>query len=93
MNARIGAEVPALSGIAWGLLGAGVVFTLIAVLLLVAGIRRPASYTSSYVAPAAYPGGPPPPWTPPLPPDRTTAADAQPGGTTAGQAPKEPRAG
>jgi len=94
VDARIGAEVPALGGIAWGVLGAGVVFTLIAVLLLVSGIRRPARYSAPpYAAPVAYPAGPPPAWTPPVPHDRSTAADAQPGGTTAGQVPRGPETG
>jgi hypothetical protein len=42
VQARIGAEFPALGGIAWGVLVVGVVITAVAVVLLVVGIRRPA---------------------------------------------------
>jgi hypothetical protein len=94
VDARIGATVPALAGVAWGVLGVGVVVTVVAVLLLVLAIRRPARYSApSYAAPSTYPGGAPPAWTPPAPQDRTTAADAQPGGTTAGQVPRGPETG
>lgn len=70
IDARIGATVPALGGLAWGLLGVGVVLLLISVLVIVLAVRRP---------PVVYAGPPQAPWTPPAPVDRTTAADAQPG--------------
>ena len=41
VDARIGATVPALGGLAWGLLGAGLFCLLIGVVLLVLAIRRP----------------------------------------------------
>jgi hypothetical protein len=70
VQARIGAEVPALGGIGWGALIAGLVVTLAAVLLLVLGIRR----RSDYWAPVTWTGAPVPSprrpttqelWTPP----------------------------
>jgi hypothetical protein len=81
IDARIGATVPALGGLAWGLIGVGVVLLLISVLLLVLAFRRP-----RVVA------GPPAsaPWSPPVPVDRTTAADAQPDPTRSGVAPPPP---
>jgi hypothetical protein len=80
IDARVGATVPALGGLAWALLGIGALCTVVAVLLLVVAVRRPARYTAGpYAGPATYPAGSPPPWTPPAPHDRTTAADAQPG--------------
>ena len=109
VDARIGATLPALSGLAWGVLITGIVLTLIAVLLIALAIRRPAArtgvpygYQPAPVAdgpqqPWAPPAGrapvvPPPsgrppvppsstsrqPWTPPVPVDRGTAADATP---------------
>jgi hypothetical protein len=41
VEGRVGAEFPALAGIAWGVLIAGAVLTAVAVLLLVIGIRSP----------------------------------------------------
>jgi hypothetical protein len=80
IDARVGATVPALGGLAWALLGIGALCTLLAVVLLVVAVRRPARYTARpYTGPVTYPAGSPPPWTPPAPHDRTTAADAQPG--------------
>lgn len=81
VDARIGATLPALTGLAWGLLGGGLVLLLLAVLLLVLGLRRPAA------GPPRYVGAPPragagPYWSPPAPVDRSTAADAQQGRTT-----------
>jgi hypothetical protein len=69
MDARIGATFPALSGLAWGLLGAGLLLTAVAILLLVIATRSRAGRHTA----------PPPvsPWKPPVPVDRTTAADAQ----------------
>jgi hypothetical protein len=92
VDARLGATVPALDGLAWGLLGAGAFCTIVAVVLLVMAARRPARYTGPPSAfPAAYPpAAPPPGWTPPTPADRTTAADARPGSATTGPPPRRP---
>ena len=89
VDARIGATVPALDGIAWGLLIAGLVCAAIAVVLLILGIRRPADRRGPaqpvpWQVPAgpqptgAAPAGQFPPWVPPTQADRTTASDAQP---------------
>jgi hypothetical protein len=90
VDARIGATVPALGGLAWGLLGAGAFITLIGIVLLVVAIRRPARRVPPYVAPTPAPTGPPPYWTPPVPSDRTTAADARPDPTRSGRPPTPP---
>lgn len=87
VDARIGATLPALTGLAWGLLGGGLFLLLVAVLLLVVGLRRP---TPRYVGPPPPAGGSPY-WTPPPPVDRSTAADAQ--GRTTGTAPRGPHTG
>jgi hypothetical protein len=82
MDARIGATFPALGGLAWGMLGVGVLLLLVSILLLALAVRdRPARYT-----------GPPPttPWAPPSPVDRTTAADAQPRTARSGSPPQPP---
>ena len=69
VQASVGATVPALGGIAWGVLIGGVVCTAIAVLLLVLAARRPAAYRGGPPAPGAYvqPSAPPPNWAPPAP--------------------------
>ena len=70
VDARIGATVPALDGLAWGLLVSGIVCALIAVLLLVLALRRPYDRRGP-VQPAVWPApaGPqpagPPPWAAP----------------------------
>ena len=69
IDARIGATVPALDGLAWGLFGGGLLLLIIGVLLLAFSIRR---------RPVVVVAPPAAPWTPPAPVDRTTAADAQP---------------
>ena len=80
IDARIGATVPALGGLAWGVLGTGVFLLLIGALLLVLAVRRP---RVDVVGPPARPySGPPPAWTPPAPVDRGTAADARPDTTS-----------
>jgi hypothetical protein len=89
IDARIGATVPALGGLAWGLLGAGAFLTLVGIVLLVVAIRRPAGrvappYGGAPVPPSAVQ---PPYWTPPVPADRTTAADARPDQTRSGTPP------
>ena len=98
VDARIGATVPALDGIGWGLLLAGLVCAAIAVVLLILGIRRPADRRGPaqpvpWQVPAGpqptgpSPAGPLPPWVPPAQSDRTTASDAQP---SAERTPKQP---
>jgi hypothetical protein len=62
VQARVGATVPALSGLAWGLLAGGLVLVLAGVLLVVLAARRRA------VAPAGYGMPPAPQQTYGLPP-------------------------
>jgi hypothetical protein len=86
VKASIGATIPALTGLAWGVLIGGLVLTVIAVLIIVLAVRRrpavpsgPAygyPYAPTSTGPA--PAGAPQPWIPPSPVDRTTAADATP---------------
>lgn len=81
VDARLGATVPALGGLAWGLLGVGLVMLLLGVLAIVLAVhrRRPPAvpYGAGPYGPGVQmPAGPPPSWTPPAPVDRTTAADA-----------------
>jgi hypothetical protein len=79
VDARVGATIPALTGLGWGVLGGGLVLVLIAsVVLLLAALRRPAAPAGpAYrAAPGPVPGGPPPGWAPPAPVDRTSAADS-----------------
>jgi len=80
VDARVGATLPALGGLAWGVFIVGLGLLVIGVVLIVLAVRR------RRVAPAApygavpygtSPGGPPPSWSPPAPVDRTTAADAR----------------
>ncbi|WP_051683721.1 hypothetical protein [Blastococcus sp. URHD0036] len=76
VEAGIGATVPGLTGLAWGVLIGGVVLLLISALLFVLAFRRgrrPLPPTGSW-GPA--PTGPPPAWSPPPPVDRHTARDA-----------------
>jgi hypothetical protein len=98
VDARIGATLPALDGLATGLLVTGVVCLAIGVVLLVAAIRRPtdrrgpAQPVPWQVPAGPRPTGPPaagplPPWVPPAQADRTTASDAQP---SAERTPKQP---
>jgi hypothetical protein len=65
VQARVGATVPALSGLAWGLLAGGLVLLLAGVLLVVLAVRRRAAPVAGYGVPA--PQGPPPGWAPPQP--------------------------
>jgi hypothetical protein len=64
---RVGAELPALTGIGWGLLIGGALLTLIAVLVIVLAVRRRPS--RGQLPPSAAPAtaGPPPAWQPPAP--------------------------
>ena len=79
MDVRVGATLPALGGLAWGLLITGLFLTVIGVLLLVLSIRRrPAAvagppYPGAFVPPPRPPGAPEA-WTPPTAPDRSTTA-------------------
>ena len=77
VDARVGATVPALTGLAWGLLGAGLFLVLIGVLLLVLALRHPKVGRGYTGGPYVMPSGPAPSWSPPAPVDRTTAADAR----------------
>jgi hypothetical protein len=76
MDARIGATVPALGGLASGVLGVGLFFVVVGVLLLVLAIRHPKVGRAYTGGPYVMPSGPAPSWSPPAPVDRTTAADA-----------------
>jgi hypothetical protein len=80
VDARLGATVPALGGLAWGVLAVGLVLLVIGVLLIVLAVRRRRVAPTGPYAPSPYgvaPTGPPPSWTPPAPVDRTSAADAR----------------
>jgi hypothetical protein len=81
MDARVGATLPALGGIAWGVLLSGIFLTVISVLLLVLSIRRrPAGYTGpppGAFVPAPRVSGPPPAWAPPDAVDRPVAAEGE----------------
>src|SRR3954471_17441484 len=76
VDARLGATVPALGGLAWGLMAAGLVLLILGVLAIVLAARRRPSPVVPYGTGVPMPGGPPPSWTPPAPVARTTAADA-----------------
>jgi hypothetical protein len=76
MDARLGATIPALTGLAWGLFVAGLfLLALGTVVIVLAARRRPAP--APWPPQGGVPAGPPPYWTPPAPVDRTTAADAR----------------
>ena len=77
VDARLGATVPALGGLAWGLLAAGLFLLLIGVLVIVLAVRRRPAPVGPYGGAPAGPAGPPPSWSPPPPVDRTTSADAR----------------
>jgi hypothetical protein len=77
IDARVGATVPALGGLAWGVLGTGLFFVVIGTLLLALALRRPRVGTPYSAGPYVMPSGPAPSWTPPAPVDRETAADAR----------------
>ena len=80
IDARVGATLPALGGLAWALLGIGLLLAVIGGLVVALAVRRRAP---SYIGPpVAGPGPGTPPWAPPPPTDRTTAADSQPGAST-----------
>ena len=86
--ARLGATVPALGGLAWGVFIVGLGLLVIAVVVIVLAVRRrprpapygPAPYGAAPYGTASYGTaeyGSPPYWTPPAPVDRNTAADAR----------------
>jgi hypothetical protein len=89
VDARIGATIPALTGLAWGLLGGGLFLLMAGVLLLVLGLRRPPAGPRYAGAPPG--AGSPPYWTPPAPVDRSTAADAH--GARRTENPRPPQSG
>jgi hypothetical protein len=76
VRASIGATVPALGGIAWGVLATGLVLTVIGVLLIVLASRRRAGSSGmppgGWVVPAPRSDGTPSSWTPPVPQDRAS---------------------
>jgi hypothetical protein len=67
-DVRAGATIPALTGIAWGVLIGGILLTLVAVLLIVLAARprrsRP-QVPPGQPDPVPVPAGPPPAWGPP----------------------------
>jgi hypothetical protein len=93
VDARVGATVPALGALAWGLLGTGLFLVLLATLLMVLGLRRPhiapvygAPYAGQpYAGPPAAPVPPPrdpvvrETWIPPTATDQPQPADRPPG--------------
>jgi hypothetical protein len=79
MDARVGATLPALGGLAWGVLITGLFLTVIGVLLLVLAIRRRPAVVAGPPSPGAFvppprPPGAPEAWTPPTAPERSTTA-------------------
>jgi len=82
MDARIGATAPGLLGLAWAVLGTGLLLVVVGTLLLFLAIRHPRVGRAYTAGPYVMPSGPAPSWTPPSPTDRTTAADSTPDPTT-----------
>jgi hypothetical protein len=67
VQARIGATVPALAGLAWGLLAGGLLLVVLGVLLVVLAARRRGG-SDPYAAGTPLPAtAPPPGWAPPQP--------------------------
>jgi hypothetical protein len=80
VTGTVGATVPSLTGLAWGLLLVGALITAVGVLLIVLAARRggrrpapPATYPS-----ASAPGGPPSTWAPPAPRESSDGTPARP---------------
>ena len=69
VDLRVGAELPALTGIAWGLLIGGFLLTLVAVLVIVLALRRRGArgQLPPQAQPAPAPTAPPSAWQPPMP--------------------------
>jgi hypothetical protein len=83
VDGRLGATVPALGGLGWGLLAGGLFLLVIGGLVIALAVRRsPSAAAGPYGAGMPMAGGPPPSWAPPAPVDRTTAADARTESTT-----------
>src|SRR3954454_10683100 len=72
VNGTVGATVPSLTGLAWGLLISGLLITVIAILLIVLAARRGSRRTGP---PAAYQAAPAN-WAPPAPRPATEDAPA-----------------
>jgi hypothetical protein len=89
VNARIGATLPALDGLGWGLLVSGLVCAAIGVLLLVVAIRRPADRgVPDQPIPWQVPAGPQPTGPPAAgPPPAPRAAGPPPGPRAPGPLP------
>ncbi|MCW2531501.1 MAG: exported protein of unknown function [Blastococcus sp.] len=78
VDARLGATVPALGGLAWGLLAGGLFLLVIGGLVILLAVRsRPAAAGGPYGAGVPMPPGPPPSWAPPAPVDRDAAPDTR----------------
>jgi hypothetical protein len=91
VQARVGATAPGLTGLAWGLIGGGLVLGVIGVLLVVLAARRPVQRVGppAVAGPPLSPAGPPPSWAPPAP--RATTEPAAPDPMRAGPpAPGQP---
>jgi hypothetical protein len=76
VDARLGATVPALGGLAWGVLAGGLFVLVIGALVILLAVRRRPAPAGPYGVGMPVQAGPPP-WAPPPPVDRTTAADAR----------------
>jgi hypothetical protein len=80
VTGTVGATVPSLTGLAWGLLLVGALITAVGVLLIVLaarrGGRRPAPSADYPSTPA--PGGPPPAWALPAPRESADGTPARP---------------
>ena len=90
VEARIGATIPALTGLAWGVLGTGILLTVIGLVLIVLSIRRRPSVpagapyggaSAGAVIPAPRAGEVSPIWGPPAEPGQP-ATGTTPGGST-----------
>jgi hypothetical protein len=91
MDARVGATAPGLLGLAWAVLGTGLLLVVVGTLLLFLAIRHPRVGRAYTAGPYVMPSGPAPSWTPPSPTDRTTAVDSTPDPTTS--EPRRPPSG
>jgi hypothetical protein len=75
VQAGVGATVPALSTLAWSLLGAGLLISVVGVLFIVLASRSraasPGTPAGGWAVPAPRPGETAPSWGPPVPADPT----------------------